>query len=193
MASCIDTANASEAEAKQFAALIMKQMMETRDEQIGHLEALQELFEEALVCARTPFGSTPDGILVEPQRIFRVREIADQMLLSGLPTYEDLLPLHSEHDFATEEGIKFLQNHDKDMPIAARRDDRGGLLRVYSPDLAIQRQQAEKGDATIQVRVLSVTSFSELQFVIAAIAKFVGTPCTDGTPWEDWHDGDDGS
>jgi hypothetical protein len=30
-----------------------------------------------------------------------------------------------------------------------------------------------------------VNSFNELQFVIAAVAKFVGVPSTDGEPWKD--------
>jgi hypothetical protein len=35
------------------------------------------------------------------------------------------------------------------------------------------------------VRPIPVNSFSELRFVIAAVAKFVGVPSTDGGQWKD--------
>ena len=37
----------------------------------------------------------------------------------------------------------------------------------------------------MKLTVFEVGSYSELQFVIAAIAKFVGVRSTDGTPWQD--------
>jgi hypothetical protein len=50
-----------------------------RDEQIGHLEALQELFDEALTCAKVPFGVLSDGSLCQPTRVTHVREWIDRM------------------------------------------------------------------------------------------------------------------
>jgi len=50
-----------------------------RDEQIGHLEALQELFDEVLMCAKVPFGVLSDGSLCRPTRVTQVREAIDQM------------------------------------------------------------------------------------------------------------------
>jgi hypothetical protein len=52
---------------------------QTRDEQIGHLEALRDLFSEALHCARLPFGITRDGRFVQPTETMRVVDFLEPM------------------------------------------------------------------------------------------------------------------
>jgi len=44
----------------------MSSRIKQRDEQLGHLEALSDLFDEALQCAKLPFGKTEDGKLIQP-------------------------------------------------------------------------------------------------------------------------------
>ena len=62
--------------------LVMRAVLEAniakRDEQIGHFEKLQELFEEALLCAKVPFGHAADGKPVQPTRSISVREFIDR-------------------------------------------------------------------------------------------------------------------
>ena len=144
--------------------------------QIGHLEALQDLFAEALRCARHPFGIDKDGNPMQPQVVYSVRDLADQAFLSKLPTYEELLPIFSDHLFATEEGIDILRKHDHSTIILAANDAYDKHLVLFGAELVNSNEKA---------MVVRVSSFSELQFAIAAIRKFVGIPSTDGSPWKD--------
>jgi hypothetical protein len=178
-----DAANASDAESKGIITAVIQGMMAKRDEQIGHLEALKELFGEALQCAKLPFGVDQDGNQINPHRVHKVREISDDAFLSGLPTYEELLPLYSDHNLARSEGIRLLKNHDRNIPIVASRDNGEDYLVLYGADLVEQQKKSRRSN--VQATVFPVNSYSELQFVIAAIAKFVGVPSTDGKPWKD--------
>ena len=179
----IDRTNAREAEAKVVITVLIKQLLARRDEQIGHLEALRELFEEALNCAKMPFGLDQNGHLVQPLVVHSVREIADAAFLASLPKYEDLLPQFSGHVFANEEGIEVLRNHDRSMPIVASNEAYEKMLPLYVPESLAQASETDQG--TVQLLDMKVSSFTELQFVIAAIAKYVGPPCTDGHEWSD--------
>jgi hypothetical protein len=178
-----DGANASDAESKGVITAVVKAMLAKRDEQIGHLEALKELFAEALQCAKLPFGVDQAGNPVQPHRVHRVRDISDDAFVSHLPTYEELLPFFSDHDLARGEGIGALKNHDQNVPIVASRDDGEDYLVLYGADV-VERQK-QTGQSTVPATVFPVSSYNELRFVIAAIAKFVGVPSTDGTPWQD--------
>lgn len=182
-ANVVDGNKASEAEAKGVMKAILMGMQAKRDEQIGHLEALQDLFKEALHCARLPFGVDKDGTPIQAQVVHSVRELADQAFLSELPKYEDLLPLFSDHRFATEEGIKTLREHDRTILIVAENGRYDTPLVLYGAELIEKAEKA--GKAEMKVRAFPVESYSELQFTIAAIAKFVGVPSTDGGPWKD--------
>jgi hypothetical protein len=76
-ADVIDGRNASETESKEVMTAVLRGMQPKRDEQIGHLEALQELFNEAMYCARLPCGVTQDGNLIQPRVVHSVRELVD--------------------------------------------------------------------------------------------------------------------
>jgi len=106
-----DGANASLAESKAVIMAIAPKIRRKRDERIGHLEALKDLFEEALRCAKLPFGVGEEGNPLEPQRVYKVREISDEVFVAGLPAYEELLPLFSDHRLADGEGVMLLKNH----------------------------------------------------------------------------------
>lgn len=75
-----DRENASPAESKDVAVAVVTAIRRKRDEQIGHLEALTDLFEEALRCARLPFGVDDKGNPIEAQRVYKVRELLDGAL-----------------------------------------------------------------------------------------------------------------
>ena len=75
-----DRENASPAESKDVAVAVVTAIRRKRDEQIGHLEALTDLFEEALRCARQPFGVDDKGNPIEAQRVYKVRELLDGAL-----------------------------------------------------------------------------------------------------------------
>lgn len=178
-----DGANASLAESKAVIMAIAPKIRRKRDERIGHLEALQDLFEEALRRARLPFGFDEEGNPIQPQLVHNVREILDEAFVAGLPTYEELLPLFSDHRLAGGEGIMLLKNHDRNLPIVASRGGGEAYLVLYGAEGVERRKNA--GQSSMKWTPFEVGSDSELQFVIAAIAKFVGVPSTDGTPWQD--------
>ena len=181
-ADTLDGKNATESEVKGVMAAILKGMHDKRDEQIGHLEALQDLFVEALHCARLPFGVDKKGNAIYAQVVHNVRNLADDAFVAGLPKYEDLLPLFRDHVFANEEGAKSLAEHDPSVIIVATNAAYEKPLCLFGIDIVEQHLRADK--STAMVRSIPVGSFSELQFVIAAIAKFVGIPSTDGDPWK---------
>jgi hypothetical protein len=178
----VDGANATGAESKGVMAAVLQETLAQRDTQIGHLEALQDLFAEALHCARLPFVVDKDGNLIQATVVYSVREVADQGFLPELPTYEELLPLFSDHLFAKEEGIEILRNHDRSIVILAKNDAYDEPLVLYGAELVEQQRKEGK---SVKAVLFPVSSFSELQFTIAAIRKFVGIPSTDGGPWKD--------
>jgi hypothetical protein len=125
----------------------------------------------------------PEGNPIQPYRVHSVREASDDAFLSDLPTYEELLPLFIDHPLADEEGIRTLKNHDRRLPILASRYDGKEYLVLFGADIV--RRQKKSGKCHVPGVVLPVGSYSELQFVIAAVAKFVGVPSTDGKAWQD--------
>jgi hypothetical protein len=179
----IDRTNASDAEARAVTLAVAKAGLARRDEQIGHLEALKDLFDEALACARLPFGEDQHGRLVSPHVVHKVRELADRAFLSQLPSYEELLPLFRDHLLATDRGTDWLKNHDRAVPILASNPAFEQHLILYGAETV--RRRKELGQGTVSARILTISSYPELQFVIAAIQKFVGVPSTDGSAWKD--------
>jgi hypothetical protein len=77
-ADVIDRENATQTEINIVTEAFLGAATQKRDEQLGHLEALQELFDEALMCAKVPFGALSDGNVCRPTRVFCVREWIDQ-------------------------------------------------------------------------------------------------------------------
>ena len=72
-----DKKNASDAEVKAVITTVTKRTLANRDKQIGNLEALKDLFDEALECAKMQFGTDQDGNTVQPIMLYIVRKIAD--------------------------------------------------------------------------------------------------------------------
>jgi len=177
-----DVRNATESEVKEVMTAILEGEVKRKDEMIGHLEALQPLLADVFSCAKMPSGFDQHGNHVQPRRVYNIREIVDQARASALPKYEELLPLFSDHPFATEEGIALLKRHDRSHVILATNDVYPDPLVLFGDDIAEKHRRA--GTSVMAVRI-QVSSFSELQFVIAAIHKVVGMPSTDGTPWKD--------
>ena len=74
----IDKEGATEEEVKEVVKTIIQGNANRRDEQIGHLEALKDLFEEALLCARVPFGVTEDGEVLQPAQTWKVTDFLEE-------------------------------------------------------------------------------------------------------------------
>jgi hypothetical protein len=179
----IDGKDVPEAVYKAAIVAVAKGMLAKRDEQIGHMEALQDLFKEALYCATLPFGVDGEGNPIQPEIFHKAREMADQAFMAALPDYEALLPMFSDHDFSTPAGVQLLRNHHRSHVIVAVNDAYEQPLVLYNGELVDQLRA--KGSSQVPIVPIPVASFHELQFVIAAIAKFIGRPCTDGEPWKD--------
>lgn len=73
----INGENATQSEIATVAEAFIRVAVQKRDEQVGHLEALQELFDEALMCAKAPFGALADGRICRTIREIHVRECID--------------------------------------------------------------------------------------------------------------------
>lgn len=178
-AQAIDGTNASDTEMRAATIAVLTKNLEKRDEQIGHLEALQELFDEALACAKLPFGIGQDGQLVQPQNVFPVRQMMDSARFSSIPDYEDMVNRFSDHPFATAEGLEILKSAEV---IVAQSDLDDRYLVLYGE--AKVEKSREANEKQVKAMPISVSSFEELQFVLSAIRKFVGPPDTDGSPWQ---------
>ena len=74
----INGENATQDEINDVTEAYLEAMTQHRDEQIGHLEALQELFEESMTCLKLPFGISKEGHFCSPTRVLKVREWIDQ-------------------------------------------------------------------------------------------------------------------
>lgn len=81
----IDGENATQAEIDIVTEAALGALTQKRDEQIGHLEALQELFDEALMCVKVPFGVSADGRVFGPRHVISVREWIDDMNCDDAP------------------------------------------------------------------------------------------------------------
>lgn len=169
--------DATESDVKEFTKEMLQANIERRDIQIGHLEALQDLFEEALMCARVPFGIDRDGNPVGPQRVHRVVGDEEQF---GIPDYDELLPRFKGHPLATVNGIHELKEAAVIVATSAIYEE---LLVLYGADV-VERAR-EEGDREVPAFPVEVSSFEELQFVLSAIQKFVGPPVTNGESWRD--------
>ena len=75
----INNENVTAEEAIEAKKLLLKQYVVKRDEQIGHLEALTELFDEALQCAKMPIGPTNDGQIFQPGIEYSARSVLDNV------------------------------------------------------------------------------------------------------------------
>jgi len=73
----INGENATQSEIATVAEAFLRAAVQKRDEQVGHLEALQELFDEALMCAKAPFGVLADGRICRTIHQIHVRECID--------------------------------------------------------------------------------------------------------------------
>ena len=96
-----------------------------------------------------------------------------------LPTYDESLPRFASHLFATQGGIEELKN--AKIIVAS--------LENYSKPILLFGRSASKrcinGGESVLALMTHVSSFEELQFVLAAIVKFLGQPNTDGEEWRD--------
>ena len=173
----IDGDDATEREVKEFAKELLQTNIERRDSQIGHLEALQDLFEEALMCARVPFGIDRDGNPVGPQRVHRVVGDEEQF---GIPDYDELLPRFKGHPLATVNGIHELKEAAVIVATSAIYEN---TLVLYGADVV--EHARDEGEREVRAFPVEVSSFEELQFVLSAIQKFVGPPVTNGESWRD--------
>lgn len=178
-ATAIDGAGASEEEIRAFTTVALQKNIERRDEQIRHLEALQELFDEALLCAKVPYGFDKDGKPIQPVREFKVREVVDSITSDNLPDYDELLPSFIGHPVASEEGIAALKN----APVIVATSDRFERPLVLYGAAEVQRSR-DAGETGIQGLSLEVDSPEELQFLLAAIRRFRGKVDYLRDPWE---------
>ena len=68
------TEGATEQETAEVSKSVIRSKSDMRDQQIGHLEALKKLFQEALKCAQMPTGVAPDGSADQPTQVVKVTE-----------------------------------------------------------------------------------------------------------------------
>jgi hypothetical protein len=165
----IDGEGTSEQELKDFTMALLQRNIERRDTEIGHLEALRSLFDEALTCASSPFGPTSSGEFLRPAQIYRVREFIDQVAAEKVPPYGLLKPQFDGHHLATEAGIEELQR--AKVITATTRSDEPPLV-LFGRD-EIERAKAAGADGFAAMN-LRVNSPDELQFVLAAIIHIHG-------------------
>ncbi|MGE3408255.1 MAG: hypothetical protein AB7I37_15665 [Pirellulales bacterium] len=177
--------NATDDESREVMQVLLGKNIARREEQIGHLEALQDLFDEALSCAKLPFGTDEQGNPVQPFVEHEVRKIVDDAFAAGLPSYDELLPQFREHPLATPEVIQQMKQYR--IIMARNRDpnrDTEQDMILFGLDHYHHRslKSLTKDDYIFYV---GVRTYAELQFFVAAIHKFVGLPCTDGSPWKE--------
>lgn len=176
----IDGEGATNEEINGFVEGFLIRVIEMRDAEIGHLEALQDVIDEALLTAKLPVGVTRNGDVVQPRRVHRIREIVDELMGHNIPEYDDLLPAFEHHPLATKAGIEDLQ---RASIVVAHSDVLDDQLVLYGQNEF--QHISEEGEREEYVFFIHVHSFRELQFVLSAIRKFVGPPNTDGEPWKE--------
>jgi hypothetical protein len=76
-ATAIDGEDADEDEITNVTAALLKFNIKRRDEQIGHLERLRDLFDEALQCAEASSAVFAARKIPERERVISVRKIID--------------------------------------------------------------------------------------------------------------------
>lgn len=179
-ANVFNSENATDAERREVMQVVLEKNIARREEQIGHLEALQELFEEALNCAKVPFGLDEQGNPVQPYVVHKVRKIVDDAFAANLPNYDELLPQFEEHPLARPEIIEQLKQ--QRMILALNRDIEGQMILFGLEDYRRSLKLPRKYEPAF---VVEVRTYRELQFLVAAIHKFVGLPCNDGSPWKE--------
>lgn len=168
---------------EEFAACMrqfLKENIQQRDAQIGRLEALEELFDAALLAAKVPFGITRDGKFVEIQNLHVVTRERKVEVEESLPDFDDLKQRFDGHPLTAPESIEQLKQAEV---IVAKCDLYEGPLVLFGAD-EIERLKA-MGSNDADALVIPVEDFAELQFVIAAVRKYRGRADTDGRPWLD--------
>ncbi|MBA3482310.1 MAG: hypothetical protein H0T51_10890 [Pirellulales bacterium] len=146
---------------------------------------MQDLFEEALTCAKLPFGFTPDGDPVQPQRLYKVREGLDQSPACEGPSYHDLLPLFVGHPLADQSIGRELRAAPiiaADIPCQKRH------LIIFGADKVLAAQA--QGVSSLGVGVFEVSSPEELQFLMAAVREFCGRCDVRRDAYEAFYDSD---
>lgn len=164
----IDGSNATREEIRAAQMAVLDTQTKLRDEQIGHMEALQELFNEAILCAKTPFEIYADGTEARPTKNWQVREMVDSCIET--PDFDELAAVLKGHPFTTQTFLDQLKP--AEIIVAVNES-------FVKPVLLFGRV---KGEAVAAGRVspgmyccpIPVNSPEELQFLVATIAKYKG-------------------
>ena len=174
VADCIIGDGATQEEVLEYTRLFLSDATNRRDAEIGHLEALQNVFGEALHFAKLPIGKFPNGNFVEPVLEHNVREIVDEAIAEEIPEYTSLREEFADHDLMRDENLEVFKT--APVILASNELDDEELLLFGE----IDQSQYE-----FEALVIPVDSFRELQFVLAMIKEFKGIPVTSGYAWQD--------
>jgi hypothetical protein len=166
-ADAIDNRGATEAETRDVAVAMLNAATERRDEQIGHMEALQELFDEAVMCARTPFGVSADGNAVQPIRSWPVREIINGY--AETPDFNELAAAYEDHPYTNQEFIEHLRA----AKVIVATHESFVRPRILFGKAALEACANGEG-GTCEVLDIRVDGPEDLQFLVATIAKCKG-------------------
>lgn len=166
-ADAMDKRNVTREELRAAQMAILEIQIKLRDDQIGHMEALQELFDEALLCAKSPFEVNADGTEVRPTHVWNASEIIDSTLET--PDFDKLAAAYVGHPFTKQEFMDGLTTVEV---IIATNDS------VAKPILLFGRAKVEAvADRSVSPGTylpVMVASPEELKLLVAVIAKCKG-------------------
>lgn len=185
LADQINSDGAGEEETNAYAMDLLRRKANERDEQLGHLEALKRLFEEALQCTTLRFGVTADGHAGPPTRMHHVRGGCDVDNDSGRarPNDEHAPKLISRTCATVEEAVRSSRGCDVIVAVSAAGEK---IVVLYGAEKVRQFVEQGQGDYTKWVVAeITVRNFEELQSAIAAVRKYIGNPDTDGSGYRD--------
>lgn len=158
-------------------AAVMKAMLQAnikkRDEQLGHLEALQELFDEALLCAKIPFADSPGGGVIQPLRTVKVREFFPNRV--EVPDYETFLPRFYDHPLTSPDEIEQLKRSKVVAAVIQLTDEH-----VVVFGFEEVRKAKESGQKDVEAFQIEVENRDEFEFLLSALVKFRGRHDFDG-------------
>ncbi len=162
-----DCKDATEDEELNATVVVLRLNIERRDEQILHMEALQSLFDEALLCAKLPCGQDANGEHLEPMVVHSVRDMFDRM--NEAPDYDEMMRQFDGRSLTTAEGIRTLQ----EAGIILATNEAFGRLVIYGR-AEVERIRASGDETVPEALCVEIADVNELQFLVAAVQKFKG-------------------
>jgi hypothetical protein len=165
-ADAMDGRNATREELRAAQTASLEMQAKLRDEQIGHMEALQELFDEAILCARTPFEVYADGSEDRPMKFWPVREMIDSCIET--PQCDKLLAENEGHPFTTREFVERVKAAD----VITITDESFCGARLLSGEAQVEAVSKGGIAGSFRRLQLKISSPKELELLVAVVAKY---------------------